>query len=487
MASGITSFGAYIPYHRLQRKLIEGGVATGGTRSVASYDEDTTSMGVEAARRALAVDRAEGPVDRLYFATSYPAYLDKTNATAVHAALGLSRAAGAYDLGGAVRSGIGAIRAAADGAAAGRHVLAVTSDVRNGLAGSGDEADGGDAAAAFVFGSGAVLATLIGESTTTDEILDRWRAPGELGARRWEPRFAEDALVSLAEDAVAEAFKEASLSPGQVDHLIVCGSHDRAIRRLRKSIGTKADAVADDLGSVLGNSAAAQPGVILADVLDRAQPGQVVVLVTVADGADVLIFRATAALAEFQADESVQRQIESGSAELSYSTFLTWRGLLQREPPSRPDPTRPAAPPSHRAEAWKFGFAGSRCNACGTMHVPPDRICLECHAVDNMSIERLSDREATVVTFTIDHLAYSLSPPTVLIVIDFDGGGRLQCELTDVAVEEVAVGQRVEMSFRRLYTAEGVHNYFWKATPVRATGADRGDGRRADRSSAVAG
>jgi len=59
--------------------------------------------------------------------------------------------------------------------------------------------------------------------------------------------------------------------------------------------------------------------------------------------------------------------------------------------------------------------------------------------------------------------------------------------LTDVAVEEVAVGQRVEMSFRRLYTAEGVHNYFWKATPVRATGADRGDGRRADRSSTVAG
>jgi uncharacterized OB-fold protein len=121
------------------------------------------------------------------------------------------------------------------------------------------------------------------------------------------------------------------------------------------------------------------------------------------------------------------------------------------------------------------------------MHVPPDRICLECHAVDNMSIERLSDRAATVVTFTIDHLAYSLSPPTVLVVIDFDGGGRLQCELTDVAVEEVAVGQRVEMSFRRLYTAEGVHNYFWKATPVRATTADRGDAQEADGSSAVAG
>jgi hypothetical protein len=28
------------------------------------------------------------------------------------------------------------------------------------------------------------------------------------------------------------------------------------------------------------------------------------------------------------------------------------------------------------------------------------------------------------------------------------------------------VGTRVEMTFRRLYTAGGIHNYFWKARPV---------------------
>jgi hydroxymethylglutaryl-CoA synthase len=26
----------------------------------------------------------------------------------------------------------------------------------------------------------------------------------------------------------------------------------------------------------------------------------------------------------------------------------------------------------------------------------------------------------------------------------------------------------VEMTFRRLFTAEGVHNYFWKAKPIAA-------------------
>ena len=25
---------------------------------------------------------------------------------------------------------------------------------------------------------------------------------------------------------------------------------------------------------------------------------------------------------------------------------------------------------------------------------------------------------------------------------------------------------RVEMTFRRLFTADGIHNYFWKARPV---------------------
>ena len=32
---------------------------------------------------------------------------------------------------------------------------------------------------------------------------------------------------------------------------------------------------------------------------------------------------------------------------------------------------------------------------------------------------------------------------------------------------EVAIGMEVEMVFRRLGTADGIHNYFWKARPVR--------------------
>ena len=121
-----------------------------------------------------------------------------------------------------------------------------------------------------------------------------------------------------------------------------------------------------------------------------------------------------------------------------------------------------------RDERWKFGFFASRCEVCGTRHLPPARVCVKCHAVDQMSHERLADVKATIATFTVDRLAFSLAPPVVAAVIDFDGGGRLRCELTDVDPSAVKIGDRVEMTFRRLFTAgNGVHNYFWKARPIK--------------------
>jgi uncharacterized OB-fold protein len=93
---------------------------------------------------------------------------------------------------------------------------------------------------------------------------------------------------------------------------------------------------------------------------------------------------------------------------------------------------------------------------------------MESGAIDEMTMVRMADVPATIATYTVDRLAYSLSPPVVAVVIDFDGGGRFQCELTDVDPAQVKIGDRVEMTFRRLYTQDGVHNYFWKARPFRS-------------------
>ncbi len=241
------------------------------------------------------------------------------------------------------------------------------------------------------------------------------------------------------------------------------------MKRVAGSIGARPEAIVDDLTSVIGNTGTAHPGLLLADVLDRAEPGQVDPAVSnLSDGADAVVLRTTDELVAYRdrRASTVAEQIAAGRDDLSYQTYLTWRGFLQREPPRRPDPERPAAPPSLRTEPWKYGFVGSKCTSCGTRHLPPARVCVRCGAVDQMEPERLADVPATIATYTIDRLAFSLSPPVVVGVIDFDGGGRFQCELTDVDPATVKIGDRVEMSFRRLFTADGVHNYFWKAKPI---------------------
>ena len=92
-------------------------------------------------------------------------------------------------------------------------------------------------------------------------------------------------------------------------------------------------------------------------------------------------------------------------------------------------------------------------------------------AVDDMEPVGRADTMATIATYTVDRLAYSPSPP------DRVRGGRLRwrravpVELTDVDPDRVAIGDRVAMTFRKLYTADGIHDYFWKAKPLRSGNA----------------
>jgi hydroxymethylglutaryl-CoA synthase len=486
-AGGIAAWGTYLPAWRLQRGTIREVLGSGGgrgTRAVASYDEDTTTLAVEAGRRALrpGVGVGAGAVQDLFLSTPDPPYLDKTSATTVHAALGLGRGCGAYDFDGSSRSAIGtllqALSGSAGGGAGGRTTMALLADLRTGLAGSAEERDSGDGAAAFVCAPEGAVAELVGRGAASDEFLDRWRVPGEADSHVWEERFGEELYVPLAREAFAAALKDAGLSEGDLDHAVVTGLHARAVKAATTGLGVRDGVVAPDLLATVGNLGAAHAGVALCDVLERAEPGQTIAVLSLADGADAFVLRTTPALVEAQRSRAeagvptVAAQVEAGRDDLSYATFLTWRGQMHREPPRRPDPERPGAPTVHRSEAWKYGFVASRCTACGFRHMPPTRACLQCHAIDQMQPERLADVPGTVATFTIDHLAFSLSPPVIGVIIDFDGGGRFRCELTDTRPDELSIGDRVSMTFRRVWTAQGVHNYFWKARPLRDGGTD---------------
>ncbi|MCU1375641.1 MAG: 3-hydroxy-3-methylglutaryl CoA synthase, partial [Actinomycetia bacterium] len=347
---GILSYGAYLPHRRLDRSEIAPVAGTGGgkgTRTVASYDEDTTTMGVEAARLALRAGPDVAPA-ALWFATVAPAYLDKTNANAIHAALRLDSSVLAADFGGAVRSGVAALRAALTSNAP---TLVVTADIRTGLPGSADEANGGDAAAAVLVGDGPVLAELVGSASATAEFSDRWRVPGENRSRLWEERFGETQYVPLGEQAWNDALKDAGLSADQVDRIIVTGTHGRAVTAFGRKIGT-GDKLVGDLAATVGYTGAAAPTLLLGAALDQATPGQVIALVSLADGADVLLFRATDAIASFTAARPVADQAAAGSP-VPYGKFLAWRGMLPVQPPNRPEPSRISASAAGRTVDWK--------------------------------------------------------------------------------------------------------------------------------------
>jgi hydroxymethylglutaryl-CoA synthase len=462
---GIVGYHAYLPGYRLQRSEIAAAIGSSarGVRCVAGYDEDSTTLGVAAALPA--VRGREPAVGSVWFATTDPVYADKTNATAIHAALDLPPGIIAADLGASLRSGIAALLVAArDGG------LAVLADRRGGPAGGADEREGADAAAAFLFGEEDPLADIIGTASVTAEFIDRWRAPGTPDGATWEERFGDQRYTDLAGQLLTR-LAEAGVELGDIRRFAVTGSNARAVRSVAKIVQetTGARLEGDGLAEAIGNAGAAQPGLALADLLDAASAGETLLLISLADGADALVLRATETIAA-RRGEPLRAQVDRG-VPIGYPQYLLWRERLAAERPRRPDPDRPSAPFAWRNRRYKLSMTGGRCGKCGAVQFPLPRVCYQCRAADDFEPVPAASQIGRIVTFTVDRLAYSPSPPLVSAIVAFEIGGRLQCELTDVR-GPLKVGDEVVPTFRRGATIGGIRNYLWKARPVDPTTPD---------------
>src|SRR5207253_1589128 len=255
-------------------------------------------------------------------------------------------------------------------------------------------------------------------ASITAEFLDRWRAPGDARSKVWEERFGETRYVALGERAWSAALKQAELTPGDVDRVIVASTHARAARSLVNRLGVTKEALVDDLATTVGNTGAAHPALLVTATLeavsqDAAAPGRVIALVVLADGADVLLFRTTAALAASRPASAITDQVASARP-VGYGKFLAWRGMLPVEPPRRPEPGRVSASASARHEDWKFGFVGRRDPDTDAPQLPP--------LPGGTGSAAMADVPGTIAAYTVDRIAYSPSPPIVFAIVDFDGG-----------------------------------------------------------------
>jgi len=467
---GIVSFGSYVPFHRLARKTIGASLGTGGgkgERSVAAYDEDSVTMAVEAARDCVR-GRDLASIRTLTFATTDPPYIEKLNVATVHAALDLPPAVRCLDLACSLRAGLGSLITASESAAAGGSALATMGDIRIGAPESAAELGGGDAGAAFLFGSTNGIAEVVATYSETMEFLSNWRLPGERYSKGWEERFSlTQGWGPLLTSASKNLLGGAGVAPADLAYVVVDAPNPRASAGFLGQAGLRPEQIVDARLDTVGHAGVAQVGLMLATALEKAKPGDLIAVISASDGVDAMLLRATDAIASYVPARSVDRWVASKRGDLPYTRYLKWRGILQAEPPRRPDPQRPAGPPSLRTHRWKYAFVGNECTACGARQLPPQDVCVECRASRQMREVSFADGRAVIKTFAVDRLAFTPQPPMVAAILDFEGGGRVQSELTDVEPEKVAIGDPLEMTFRRLFTADGIHNYFWKARPAR--------------------
>jgi uncharacterized OB-fold protein len=106
-----------------------------------------------------------------------------------------------------------------------------------------------------------------------------------------------------------------------------------------------------------------------------------------------------------------------------------------------------------------------RCQGCGEVQFPRQRVCNGCGAKDRWDEQKLS-RRGKIYTYTHDYLPPSPEGFVTMAAADLEGGGRFYAQMTDYDKKAVAVGAEVELTFRLLHRGDGYYNYFWKLRPV---------------------
>lgn len=470
---GITSFGAYVPFYRLAQKEIArawGGRAGDGERAVANVDEDSVTMAVEAATDALR-GRDGRHVDGLIFASTTSPYVEKQMSALIATAIDLRHDVRTSDAANSLRAGTSAVRAALDSVQAGSssNVIVAASDTRMAIPRSANERIFGDAAAAVEIGSEGVIARLVAAHSTVDEVNDSWRRERDPFVSGWEERFAvTQGYQRTVTRAVSEVFERTGIGPSQLSKAAFYAPDPGSLAAVAKALGLKAEQIPDHHFNSIGVSGTAMPLLVLSSALETAAPGEKILVAGYGSGCDVLIFETTETIK--QAPRTGHRGtagfLASKRPLKSYETFAKFRDLIETESARR------QAPSSSATQTWRerddiYRFYGYKCHGCDTLQYPRQRVCIRCRLKDSFDPVRLSDKRGKLFTFTHDFLNADPDPPTVMSVVDFDGGGRAYLMMTDRDPEHVHIDQDVEMTFRRLYDADGLYNYYWKCRPIR--------------------
>jgi uncharacterized OB-fold protein len=108
------------------------------------------------------------------------------------------------------------------------------------------------------------------------------------------------------------------------------------------------------------------------------------------------------------------------------------------------------------ARAWRefpqrYRYEAAECAKCGRTFFPPRVVCASCGGREfRRSVLPL---EGTVETFTVIRVApsgFADEAPYAVGIVKLVNGVRLTAQIVDASPEEIAIGDRVRLEFRRV-------------------------------------
>ncbi len=475
---GISAFGAYVPLTRLQREAMAEATAWfnealtplgKGERSVASWDEDAITMAVEAARDCLnGADRKA--IGRIFVASTTFPFADRQNAGVVKEALNLEDAVGALDIAGSQRASTSALLVALETAKENQRSICVASERRFAKPGSEAEFTNGDAAAAFLVDTSDVAAEFLGSHSTTADFVDHFRAADQSHDYEWEGRWIRDeGYKKILPDAIKVSLSKMDLAPADVNHFVLALPVRGIDKVIATAVGIAPAAICPSLSESLGYAGSAHALVMLAHVLETAKPGALILVAAFGQGCDILAFRATDRIAHARGGLGVSGWLARRRPDRNYLKHLYFAGEVHLDGGMRSEIDH-KTPFSmlYRDRKTILGLVGGKCRVTGTVQYPKTRISVAQNArmIDTQDDYPLAEMRARIVACTADRLAFTPNPPGWYGLIEFEEGGRLTADFTDIGGEGAAVGQSVRMMFRlKHHDQRGFKHYFWKAVP----------------------
>jgi 3-hydroxy-3-methylglutaryl CoA synthase len=479
---GIRSFGGYIPRLRLSRKAIvdaNGWFNAGlkgyakAERAICNWDEDALTMAVEAARDCLGDGPREG-CRALFLASTTLPYDDRQNAGIVAQALRLGGNLNTMDVTASQRAGTTGLIAALDAVAArGGPVLFLASEKRRTPAASPQELLYGDGAAALLLDAGDGAARFLGSRSASVDFVDHYRSHGRDFDYNWEERWIRDeGYLKIVPPVVQGLLEETGVKPGEVQHFILPCTLARVAQTIAKGAGIAEAAVRPNLDGLCGETGSAHALVMLVHALQDAKPGERILVASFGNGADALLFEATAALPDAAAAvQGIAGALKRRKEETNYNRYLAFNDLVKIERGLRAEADKQTPLSTlYRKRDMLTSLMGGRCEKCGTVQFPKSNICVNpnCQARHSQVDQPFSEFGGRVMSWSADNLTYSPDPPAHYGMVQFAEGGRMMVDFTDVDMGHVEVGMPMRMVFRikEVDTQRGFTKYFWKAAPA---------------------